>query len=333
MTRRKRVQPPADKNAHVTTFLSYYASLPHSPHYAVMINGPWGVGKTYLVKQFLQGRRQAGKKPVYVSLYGLKTLDEIDEALFQALYPALGWKITKLGLRVSKTLLKRFGVEPNLKPGEVIDKFSADIYVFDDLERSESPINQVMGYINEFVEHDGGKVVVIGNETEITDPKYRERREKLIGKALTVQSAFEDAFKHFVSLIDFQPARKFFEASSSEIASIYQESGLNNLRILQQTMWDFERLFQAVTSEQRKNRGTMLALLRLFFALSFELKAGRISAADLSGRPNPLMRAAHRAAREGKSETPASPLTEADRRYPEIELSDTILSDDVLAGC
>jgi tRNA A37 threonylcarbamoyladenosine biosynthesis protein TsaE len=42
------------KNPHVWEYLNYYVSLPHSPHYAVLISGSWGIGKTYLVKEFLR---------------------------------------------------------------------------------------------------------------------------------------------------------------------------------------------------------------------------------------------------------------------------------------
>jgi len=206
-TRRKLDEP----NRHVIEYLTYYASLPHSPNYAVMLSGPWGVGKTHLVKKFLEGLNKVGKKPVYVSLYGLSTIDEIDQALFQAIYPVLGHKATKIGARLTKTVLGRFGINPNFRLDELLNKFTADLYVFDDLERCEAPINTTLGYINDFVEHEGCKVVVIGNETELSSREgYAKRREKLIGKTLEVQSDFEEAFQFFLST----------PASSAEVSGI-----------------------------------------------------------------------------------------------------------------
>src|SRR5258708_4230084 len=111
MAKPRNASEPTDKNRHVKDYLHYYISLPHSPHYAVMINGPWGIGKTYLVKEFLRQFFEQDKKYVYVSLFGLSTIDEIDAALFQAIYPALGWPTTKLGARIGKTLLRRFGFD------------------------------------------------------------------------------------------------------------------------------------------------------------------------------------------------------------------------------
>jgi KAP family P-loop domain len=316
-----------DKNRHVTEYLSYYLSLPHPPQYAVMVNGPWGIGKTYLVKEFL--RRQVGdeKKYVYISLYGLTTIEEIDAALLQGAYPALGWQVAKIGAKLGKVLLKRIGLESDLTISDLMQRFIAEAYIFDDLERCDAPINKVLGYMNEFVEHDDAKVIIIANEQEIPNSNaYLSRREKLIGKTLEVQSAFDEAFRHFLSLIDEQQAREVLEQLSAEIASIYHQSELNNLRILQQTMWDFERFYRATASSHRGNSEAVTALVRLLFALSFELKAGRIKLDDLQSRmrPNALPAAAMR---DGE---PTSALAMAGKRYPEVDLTDQIVSDAVL---
>src|ERR1700704_4937123 len=136
-----------DKNRHVKDYLTFYLNLPHPPHYAVMINGPWGIGKTHLVKQFLKEAVGEADKYVYVSLFGIATRDEIDSALFEAIYPLVGSKAAKLGGRILKTALKFNGIELDLKLSDVISKFNPRIYVFDDLERCEMPVNKVMGYI------------------------------------------------------------------------------------------------------------------------------------------------------------------------------------------
>ena len=223
-------------------------------------------------------------KVVYVSLYGLSTIEEIDAAMLQAIYPALGWKVTKLGARIGKMLLKHGGYDADFKLSEVVSKSGADLYVFDDLERCDAPINRVLGYINQFVEHDDSKVIIIANDAEIAAKKtkkrkeYERRREKLIGKILEVQSAFDEAFNYFCSFIDDPETKTLFQENGSEIASIYAQSKLDNLRILQQTMWDFERFYRALTPKHRQNAEAMTALLRLF--LRFHSNSNR----DVSNR-------------------------------------------------
>ena len=41
------------------------------------------------------------------------------------------------------------------------------ILIFDDLERCKIPINDLLGYINQFVEHLNLKVIIVANEKEI----------------------------------------------------------------------------------------------------------------------------------------------------------------------
>lgn len=46
--------------------------------------------------------------------------------------------------------------------------FTDTVLCFDDLERANCDIADILGYINNFVEHDGVKVIIIGNEDEIS---------------------------------------------------------------------------------------------------------------------------------------------------------------------
>ncbi|WP_316228649.1 P-loop NTPase fold protein [Bradyrhizobium sp. SZCCHNR1045] len=318
-------------NKHIWDYLAFYLGLGHAPGFAVLVSGPWGIGKTYLLKAFL--KRQFGDetaKYVYVSLYGLSTIEEIDDALFQSAFPALTGTAAKVAGRVAKAGLKFLKVDPgdwNIK--EFFNKFDAKVYVFDDLERCEAPINKVLGYINQFVEHGAAKVIVLANEKEIgPDEDYTRRREKLIGKTLQVASVFDEAFEHFASYVDHEGARAFIRdvAVAADIKTIYDQSELNNLRILQQTMWDFERFYAALSPQHQANKEAMATLLRLLFVLSFEFKAGRVSEEDMvTGRGmNARMLAAF------DKDKPKSPIALAGDRYPMVDIDDNTLSNELL---
>jgi Cdc6-like AAA superfamily ATPase len=171
---------PKAKNDHVWDYLTYYLGLPHSPDFAVLVSGPWGVGKTFLVKRFLAKHFEDQKDQyVYVSLYGLSTLEEIDDALLQAIFPRMTGTAAKVIGRVAKSALKIVKVDASeFDIRDFLNKFDAKVYVFDDLERFEGTINKVLGYINQFVEHGGAKVTLIANEQEISvDNDYSRRRE------------------------------------------------------------------------------------------------------------------------------------------------------------
>lgn len=318
--------PSRDDNSHVKEYLSHYVSLPHPPHYAVMVKGPWGIGKTHLISEFLEREVKQKERYVYVSLYGMATTDDLDAALLQAISPALAAGAAKAGGRIGKTLLKCVGTPTDLNVNDVFGRFKADLFIFDDLERCDAPINKVLGYINQFVEHDGCKVIILANEKEIVSSEYARRREKLIGKTLEVRSAFNQAFSHFLSRVDHPETKSVLARCAPAIAALYQQSGLENLRILQQTIWDFERFFRALAARHRRNGDAAAVLLELLFALSFEVKAGRLEPENLSARLNgPLANQTG-----GDDSGPPSRLAAAGRRYPEIDLTDSILSDEVL---
>lgn len=317
------------KNQHVWEYLKYYLSLRHAPHFAVMLDGPWGIGKTFLVKRFLAEHfGEEGKDEyVYVSLFGLSTLEDLDDALLQATFPYL--KTARVAQRVATTVLKRFGLDASgFDVKDFLDKFKAKVYVFDDLERFKGETSQALGYVNQFVEHAGAKVILIANEQEIDEGEhYRRRREKLIGKTLQVQSSFEEAFAYFASKIEDADARRFVESAASDITAIYEKSGLNNLRILQQTIWDFERVYKTMSAAHRQNADAMLTLLRLLFVLAFELKAARIGDDDiLKGRGIPAAVAAQFAAKNNEKKPP---MREVAERYA-IDVDDDILSNETL---
>lgn len=317
-------------NQHLLDYLGYYLSLTHSPHYAVLISGPWGVGKTYQVKRFLRHHQPKPEKLLYVSLYGLSTLDEIRDALFQAAYPLLTGKPAKIIGSLLTAGLKYAKVDTGgISAGDIIG-FKADVYIFDDLERYEGNKSTALGYINQFVEHDGAKVIIIANDKEIkAGEDYERRKEKLIGKVLEVQSSFDEAFSAFVALIDDKFAQELFKKSAEEISSLYEQSKKDNLRILQQTMWDFERFCKSLADEHRGNIDAMLTLLRLFFVLSFEFKSNQITAEDLvTGRGLSAMVQA----RIEKDKEP-SPIMRIAGRYPNVDIHDTILSSSVLVNC
>lgn len=319
-------------NDHVRQYLRYYLSFKHPPYYSVMLNGAWGVGKSFLIDAVLSenfpNQDKGEQKYVYISLFGLSTIDEIDEALFEAIHPLMASRGAQITGRIAKAIAKKFAVDPELKIKDLLPKAKIDVYVFDDLERCNIKSNAVLGYINELVEHDGRKVVIIANEKEIENTAdYARRREKVIGVTLQVEPMLEAALPTFIAKSDSSKFREFLTNKSDEIKSLFQQSGNPNLRILQQTIWDFERLFSVLTDTHRANDEAMTTLLRLLFALSFESKAGNIAPEMLNGRESAMVRAV--SAHLNKESEPAA-IDRVNKRYPEVDLGDAILADDVL---
>lgn len=319
-----------DPNQHIYDFLDYYTDFPEPPKYAVLIDGPWGVGKTHLVARFLKSKFAGGNEDyVYISLFGLKSTKDIDDALYARAHPFMASKKAQMAGRVVKTFLKHKGIELegefNVK--EFLTNKEFGLYVFDDLERSNMPINEVLGYINEFVEHDGCKVVLLANEKEIKQNKrYRARREKVVGKTFRVHSALHEALQEFLCHLDNEDLRKLLTSQEDEIAHLYNSAKIDNLRVLQQTIWDFERLYDACSEEHRRTVPAMAALLRLFLPLSFEFKVGHLDAEQLLARPNGLVAALFDQSDSEKGKF----WKEVRERYAGVDVLDNLLSSQIL---
>lgn len=165
-------------------------------NYAVMIDGAWGCGKTYFVTQVLKPKLEEHEEKkekdikgykkrnvIYVSLYGIKAIGDISKQLYMEEYFGKDNEVGKmmkkgasiissmipLAFDIAKPFIKNMDVSEN-NVTNVISEFLSiknSILIFDDLERCECPINEVLGYINSFVEHENMKVILIANQLEI----------------------------------------------------------------------------------------------------------------------------------------------------------------------
>lgn len=314
-----------DPNGHVREYLNYYVNRESAPKYAVMLSGRWGVGKTFQVERIVSDLLSpTTKKYVRVSLYGLKSPQEIDDAMVAALYPWTNNDGMRIASAVGKALLKHAKIElPAIKSGDLVNRMSADVFIFDDLERCRMPVTDALGYINQLVERDGCKVIILANETEINDPAYVIGKEKIVGKTLDVELDFDSAFENFLSSILDVETKGFLARQISEICAIHEQSTFKNLRILQQTMWDFERIFMVIGEAYRANEAAMSHLLRLFFILSFEFKAGQLRIEDIEKRTQRSFADAMR--KEGNP----SVFERSSGKYPGFYIYDSMLSDDL----
>ncbi|QTD35899.1 P-loop NTPase fold protein [Pseudomonas fluorescens] len=315
-----------DQNQHIREFIQYYLCLEHSPNFAVLINGAWGIGKTHLVKSILSEAIQ--KQPYsYVSLYGIDNIDAIDTALYQSLHPALASKSVKIVGRAGKAALKFARIDGVLSISDFLNFGRDRLYVFDDLERAILKPELILGYINELVEHDGCKVIIIGNEQKLLDiPDYLETREKLIGRSLEVQPEIGSAFSHFLTKISSTKASDALKTHSQTVLQVFTEASSRNFRILQQTMWDFERVANCLNDSHFENFEGIKSLIETFFAVSIEYKAGKLTQKDITERPNGLLRAMMQNREKDKTQN----LEIADKRFSEADLYNSILSNDVL---
>ena len=163
-----------------------YIRKPYTDH-AIMINGEWGSGKTYFwnnkVKSKIESTDINGKryKTIYMSLYGISNLDDISKKIFIEMNPNLNKSIKRVldtrnvssipeYVKTGIDMANSFGF---MQMNDKIDYskfFEIDdkVLCFDDLERANLDVIDVLGYINNFVEHDHMKTIIICNEKELS---------------------------------------------------------------------------------------------------------------------------------------------------------------------
>lgn len=193
-----------DDNAIVAAIEKYVDEYLYD--YAVMIDGTWGCGKTYFVLKTLKTKLKEHEEKkaksikgykkrnvIYISLYGVKSTEDISKKICIEAYLGKAdkfGKVLKRGVDVVSSLVpialevaKPFTGNAELKPddiGGVIESFlpiNNSILIFDDLERCDCSINEILGYINSFVEHEKMKVIIVANQEEIGKSVTEKGRE------------------------------------------------------------------------------------------------------------------------------------------------------------
>lgn len=156
--------------------------------YAIMLNGEWGSGKTHFwnnkIRKKIESLQLNGKRytTIYMSLYGISNLEEISKKIFIETTQLMDKNLRKFMNANGQTTIPEyaktgidmanfFGVTQN---GDKVDYgafFSTDdkVLCFDDLERANVDVIDILGYINNFVEHDHIKTIIICNEKELSN--------------------------------------------------------------------------------------------------------------------------------------------------------------------
>ena len=182
---------------------------------AIMIDGEWGTGKTYFIKETLipiLKSKYDYELPLrnigLISLYGISTKQDFDKAILNALFPISVSKYEKLIDGTKKIIFSGLnkllagagtvaeGATNLLTADNLINTIEA-VLIFDDLERCKLKITELFGYINNYIEQDNKKVIIVLN-SENYKPKDEANKEKK--KNIDLLNEFEEAKEKTVEL-------------------------------------------------------------------------------------------------------------------------------------
>lgn len=283
---------------------------------AIMLTAPWGTGKSFYIqnelKPFLEKEGNGSHKCLVVSLYGLKELSEISKALYlesRAKFLNNNSEKMEAGKLATKTILKGvtsfFGIdlshsdEDMQKLFESID-LSGKLIILEDLERSGIEILEVLGYVNNLVEQDGVKVLLVANEEAIkqykpltaateeqqsavefmykmtdnrsrefteTTKKYLETKEKTISDTIQFEEDYSTAISDIIRLFDDETLNGFTNVNSvNDILYVMKSCETFNLRSFIFVCQKSSDIFKKLDKKYLSNEDFIQAI---FFGLLF----------------------------------------------------------------
>lgn len=166
-----------DQNTSAISALNEYVKVTN-PKYAFMIEAPWGAGKTHLVRREFKDAMNSGKAR-YATLNGVKDRQAFRRALLAETSEAkLSDAVGKLGDTLG--ILAKIGNVGSIIQDTIEDRmisFLPDLIIFDDVERCEMSPAELLGLINQFVEHNSKNVVLCAyiERDEATDEGKKKR--------------------------------------------------------------------------------------------------------------------------------------------------------------
>lgn len=262
-------------NEIISDYLFKFAEHP-DPRYAVMLKGKWGCGKSFFVekwvKQFAEKYENGEQtlQPLYISLYGLKSVDQITKEIDKQLHPyfySKGAEFTKKLFKIASKIAFKTTIDWN-KDGNQDMSFDATldslslltskddvlegtkVIVFDDLERCLIDMKLLLGYINTFVEHGACHVVIVGDETHVPESSRKtilEFKEKTIGREFEIQPDTVGAVRFFLN--HDVPIAEWIKQRDQFIIDVFLATKFDNLRLLRQCLYDFNSLYHEIETE------------------------------------------------------------------------------------
>lgn len=269
--------------------------------YALLITGQWGCGKTYYWKNILSKNIEKQNivgskkfyKPVYISLNGVSSIEQINNLLINALSKLgeisnyiMNFDVgggTTQGVKNIFASLFKYGNQIFLMRD---DKLKEIFICFDDLERISNKVNvdEIVGFINtQFIEHNHIKTIVLtdlskGNLKKKKNKKILEKYfERTIIFKFNVENIVEDLSLNYKG--SAKPYYKFLVKNKSYIIELLIDTKIENIRTIKFALRILKDVFNNIKEKELNKLSKEMILFT--FAVSNEFKDGRITSEEI----------------------------------------------------
>lgn len=292
-------------NEDITERIEQYLYL--DTNYAIIINGDYGIGKTHYIKNDLFPKvkelnvpnKEKDEKflPILISLFGAKSIEEIQNQIFIELYPILKSKGVKIAAGLTNSVLKYLGndlkdiLAETGASGNNLSDYSKILICIDDIDRKakELDLKEVFGFVNNLVENFGAKIILIANEDELRKEinvdrdNYSLLREKVIGISVSFSANVSEIYDEIIKS-KYQEKNteyyNFLNESKKNIISRIQQNN-NNLRNLLFFLEHFKIIFNGLNDFFAKDTvlkefhsEILTQILNFTLPISIEYKSG-----------------------------------------------------------
>ena len=134
-----------------------------SDYNIILLDGPWGSGKTFLLNEYVKENDKKGVRFYYVSLHGMKNIDEINTNLYMKVHPETK-DVKDIVPNVINPFEEEVDTEKTLAYLLKLNKLRPNkVIILDDLERyASSDYDAFLSYLSSLV-GTGCKIIVVSN--------------------------------------------------------------------------------------------------------------------------------------------------------------------------
>lgn len=267
-------------------------SLNNGEKNIILIDGDWGIGKTFTYKKYLE---ENSLKEIYISLFNLDKLENIDKKLISSYIISY---INKKNINLFQKFISKFPNKVNIegvsnllenKVGFSISDITSLLQVeslefddnivlcFDDLERIGDKVEfrSLLGKIEQL--HTKIDIIVLCNTKKLSKENqsiFDEYKEKVIDYTLTLDSFDSDFLEKFINKVNLNIESKKI------LLDIFKEYGKNNLRYLIKVMKRYQEIENLCSGEEWFIKNQSL-IVKGIANLELELSLGVYSKKEL----------------------------------------------------
>ncbi len=229
---------------------SLIALLQDQDHKVIALTGKWGTGKTYLwqsvaTDQF--GKKKASEQPIYVSLFGVRTINDLKLRILQNTYLKDASTVQQLintGGGILAGAIKKFtgySAEnaaliwlPQLTRGRLI--------VIDDIERKHKSldIDEFLGMLDEYSETHDTRFLILLNTDKLHENTgmWATLHEKVIDAEVVLNPTVSESF----DIAAKGNASPYLPVARAAVVIL----NINNIRVIERILKTMKRITDAI---------------------------------------------------------------------------------------